>query len=57
MKFLGELNEEERHELTPNTYISLHKAEQLADMKLPAYNHHEVRGIWLWGEPGTGKSH
>lgn len=57
LKYLGELSEEDKLDLTPNTYIALYKAECLQDLKNSPYNHSDVRGVWLWGEPGCGKSH
>lgn len=29
---------------------------QYAQTVQEPYNHHEVRGVWYWGKPGTGKS-
>ena len=42
----------------PEVYVKY--ARGLRDLKLQLdlpYDHHEVRGIWIWGPPGTGKSH
>lgn len=42
----------------PETYIKFYRG--LAAWKLAmdqSYSHHEVRGIWIWGPPGSGKSH
>lgn len=42
----------------PETYVKFYRG--LAQWKLAMdqpYSHHEVRGVWIWGPPGTGKSH
>ena len=42
----------------PTVYIKFHRG--LAAWKLAmdqSYSHHEVRGVWIWGPPGSGKSH
>jgi len=41
----------------PTTYIKYYRGiEQLALKLQTSYDHHSVRGIWIWGPPGTGKS-
>ena len=58
MEDLTKLTESERRrDLTPTSYVALHRAEQISNLKQPAYNHDTVRGVWIWGEPGTGKTH
>jgi len=43
-----ELEESERIKtLTPTTYVALHRAEQLANLKRDPYTHPIMRGIWL----------
>jgi hypothetical protein len=42
----------------PTAYVKFHRG--LAQWKLALdqpYEHHEVRGVWIWGPPGSGKSH
>ena len=39
-------------------YVRHHKGlAALALLTFPPYEHEDVRGIWLWGDPGIGKSH
>jgi hypothetical protein len=43
----------------PEVYVKystgLHKL--LLMLNANPYEHHDVRGVWIWGPPGTGKSH
>lgn len=43
----------------PEEYVKfsngLHKL--LLQLNATPYTHHDVRGVWIYGEPGTGKSH
>ncbi len=41
----------------PQLYIQFGRGmEKLAALHAPKYKHHETRGEWWYGEPGTGKS-
>lgn len=33
------------------------KAKNAYNLQVPAENKNMVRGIWIWGRPGVGKSH
>lgn len=40
------------------TYVQWGRGlEKYAQMLAPEYDHDDVRGVWYWGKPGTGKSH
>lgn len=42
----------------PVSYIKYHRGiNQLKLTLSDGYDHDQVRGIWIWGPPGTGKSH
>lgn len=45
-------------ELDPATYIRNYRGlANYASLQVRDYEHGDVRGIWIWGPPGTGKSH
>ena len=48
------MSEEELQELSPHQYVGVKKA--LALVPVEAYTHDDVRGIWYYGLPGSGKS-
>lgn len=33
------------------------KARSILDQESPPYSHHSVRGLWIYGPPGVGKTH
>ena len=56
LKECMEMTHEERKELTPHTYNALIRAENHYNLSMEPYTHDVMRGLWLWGEPGSGKS-
>ncbi|AXH73202.1 MAG: putative viral replication protein [Circoviridae sp.] len=46
-------------EETPREYVKFHRGLEALEYRLnnTPYNHDDVRGVWIWGPPGTGKSH
>lgn len=51
-----DLNHEEWFDLPPMEVIRADKALKICQEKIPSYRHHENRGLWIYGNPGTGKS-
>ncbi|AGA18268.1 hypothetical protein [uncultured marine virus] len=43
----------------PREYVKYHRGLEQLEYRLnnQPYEHHEVRGVWIWGPPGTGKSY
>lgn len=46
-------------EETPREYVKFHRGLEALEYRLnnQPYNHDSVRGVWIWGPPGSGKSH
>lgn len=45
-------------DLDPATYVRNYKGlANYAALQTEHYEHDDVRGLWIWGPPGTGKSH
>lgn len=45
-------------ELMPELYVKYHRGLKELELAIqPKYDHVSVRGIWIFGSPGTGKSH
>jgi len=45
-------------DLSPADYVRNYKGlANYASLQSEHYTHDDVRGIWIWGPPGTGKSH
>lgn len=44
-------------QINPSAYVRNYRGlANLRALNSPSYTHHECRGIWIWGPPGTGKS-